>query len=279
MGVAAKLKMATLWLVAASAFVMHQPLTCRRSHHTPRSRIVMMPQGVPQVPYQPKGADYWIWTDIYQRLYRERILLVGNFLDEDAANQLIAILLYLKYDNPVAEISIYFNVPGALMKPSLAIFDTITSLNCPVSTVNLGLATGMGAFLCGAGTKGKRYALPNARFLMQRTGLDDPYRGQASDIGLIVQENLRDNDRTEKALARMTGQSIQKINADMDRDFYLSAEEAVEYGLIDEVLYPSKKADDEPFDSLSMLYDEAPVGFEGTASKPRTGTPPPPPPF
>ena len=81
------------------------------------------------------------------------------------------------------------------MKPCLAVYDTLRTLECPVTTVNLGLATGMGAFLCGAGTKGMRYALPNARFLMQRTGLDDPYQGQASDIGLMVRENLRDNDR------------------------------------------------------------------------------------
>ena len=83
------------------------------------------------------------------------------------------------------------------MKPCLAVYDTLRTLECPVTTVNLGLATGMGAFLCGAGTKGMRYALPNARFLMQRTGLDDPYQGQASDIGLMVRENLRDNDRID----------------------------------------------------------------------------------
>ena len=101
----------------------------------------------------------------------------------------------MRFEDPRKPISIYFNVPGALMKPCLAVYDTLRTLECPVTTVNLGLATGMGAFLCGAGTKGMRYALPNARFLMQRTGLDDPYQGQASDIGLMVRENLRDNDR------------------------------------------------------------------------------------
>ena len=215
-------------------------VTARRSSN--RERVTMMPQGVPQVPYQPPGSDYIMWTDIYQRLYRERVLLVGNFLDEDQANQLIAILLYLRYDSPSKPISIYFNVPGALMKPCLAIFDTIQSLSCPVSTVNLGLATGMGAFLCGAGTKGMRYALPNARFLMQRTGLDDPYQGQATDIGLIVQENKRDNDRMERALAIITGQSVETIKSDLKRDFYLSADEAVKYGLIDSVLVPQPKS-------------------------------------
>ena len=112
--------------------------------------------------------------------------------DRDAPRRL---LLFMRFEDPRKPISIYFNVPGALMKPCLAVYDTLRTLECPVTTVNLGLATGMGAFLCGAGTKGMRYALPNARFLMQRTGLDDPYQGQASDIGLMVRENLRDNDR------------------------------------------------------------------------------------
>ena len=123
----------------------------------------------------------------------------------------------MRFEDPRKPISIYFNVPGALMKPCLAVYDTLRTLECPVTTVNLGLATGMGAFLCGAGTKGMRYALPNARFLMQRTGLDDPYQGQASDIGLMVRENLRDNDRMEKALVQMTGHPLEKIKKDMHR--------------------------------------------------------------
>ena len=189
-------------------------------------------------------------------------MLVGNFLDEEQANSLIALLLFMRFEDPRKPISIYFNVPGALMKPCLAVYDTLRTLECPVTTVNLGLATGMGAFLCGAGTKGMRYALPNARFLMQRTGLDDPYQGQASDIGLMVRENLRDNDRMarrrrlrdfvrvasrrrppsqEKALVTMTGHPLEKIKKDMSRDFYLSAHEAVQYGLIDKVLIPQPK--------------------------------------
>ena len=183
-----------------------------------------------------------MFVDIYQRLYRDRIMLVGNFLDEEQANSLIAVLLYLRFEDPKKPISIYFNVPGALMKPCLAVYDTLQTLECPVTTVNLGLATGMGAFLCGAGTKGCRYALPNARFLMQRTGLDDPYQGQASDIGLMVRENLRDNERTERALSEITGRAPLTVQEEMQRDFYLSSSEAVQYGLIDRVLLPT--ADD-----------------------------------
>jgi len=234
-----------MWVALCAAAVAYAPRrrpTLRATRRpAARSPVTMMPQSVPQVPYRPPGSESDMWVDIYQRLYRDRILLVGNFLDEEQANSLIATLLYLRFDDPRKEISIYFNVPGALMKPCLAVYDTLQSLECPVTTVNLGLATGMGAFLCGAGTKGQRFALPNARFLMQRTGLDDPYQGQASDIGLIVRENLRDNDRVEKALVKMTGNPLSQIQEDMRRDFYLSAHEAVQYGLIDKVLIPQRK--------------------------------------
>jgi ATP-dependent Clp protease protease subunit len=184
-------------LTTAAAYVTTPPAKLTPGRTSPRSSIVLGPQSVPQVPYSPPGAEQGqhMYVDIYQALYRDRIMLVGNFLDEEQANSLIALLLFMRFEDPRKPISIYFNVPGALMKPCLAVYDTLRTLECPVTTVNLGLATGMGAFLCGAGTKGMRYALPNARFLMQRTGLDDPYQGQASDIGLMVRENLRDNDR------------------------------------------------------------------------------------
>ena len=186
-----------LLLTTAAAYVTTQPRSLTPGRTSKRSKIVLGPQSVPQVPYSPPGAEQGqhMYVDIYQALYRDRIMLVGNFLDEEQANSLIALLLFMRFEDPRKPISIYFNVPGALMKPCLAVYDTLRTLECPVTTVNLGLATGMGAFLCGAGTKGMRYALPNARFLMQRTGLDDPYQGQASDIGLMVRENLRDNDR------------------------------------------------------------------------------------
>jgi ATP-dependent Clp protease protease subunit len=254
-------------LTTAAAYVTQQPKSVAPGRTAPRSSIVLGPQSVPQVPYSPPGAEQGqhMYVDIYQALYRDRIMLVGNFLDEEQANSLIALLLFMRFEDPRKPISIYFNVPGALMKPCLAVYDTLRTLECPVTTVNLGLATGMGAFLCGAGTKGMRYALPNARFLMQRTGLDDPYQGQASDIGLMVRENLRDNDRMEKALVTMTGHPLEKIKKDMhrpasairggrivagispkrcsrrSRDFYLSAHEAVQYGLIDKVLIPQPK--------------------------------------
>jgi ATP-dependent Clp protease protease subunit len=188
------------------------------------------------VPYQPKGSDYTYFVPLSQKFYKDRTLFLGDFLDEAKSNGLIATLLYLREESPYDEITLYFNVPGALIKPSLAVFDVLQTLSCPVNTVNLGLATGMAAFLCAAGTKGRRSALPNARFLLQKTGLDDPFRGQAVDIGLKVADNVADNRRVTAALARLTGRTVDQVHAELGRDFYLSADEAVEYGLIDKVL-------------------------------------------
>lgn len=167
--------------------------------------------------------------------------MINKFIDEEAANEIISIILWMRQEDPRKDISIYFNVPGALMRPSLAIYDLLeqTKENCDIETVNVGLCTGMGAFLCAAGTKGKRSAMPNSRFLLQRTGLDQPLRGQAVDIVLEVKNIKMWNDRTEKLLAKLTGQPVDKIQNDLKRDFYLSSNEAVQYGLIDQVLLPA----------------------------------------
>jgi ATP-dependent Clp protease protease subunit len=174
-------------------------------------------------------------------MYRDRTLMVGKFIDEAAANEIISIILWMRKEDARRDISIYFNVPGALLRPSLAIYDLIqqTKENCDVETVNLGLCTGMGAFLCAAGTKGKRSAMPNSRFLLQRTGLDEVVRGQATDIVLEVRNIKKQNDRTEDELAKLTGQPIDRIRSDLKRDFYLTSDEAVQYGLIDQVLLPA----------------------------------------
>jgi ATP-dependent Clp protease, protease subunit len=174
-------------------------------------------------------------------MYRDRTMFISKFIDEKAANEIIAIILYMRKEDPRKDISIYFNVPGAMLRPALAVYDLLqqTKEMCTVETVNLGLCTGMGAYLCGAGTKGKRSAMPNARFLLQRTGLDRPIRGQAVDIALEVRNIKACNDRMEKELSKMTGQPVEKIQTDLKRDFYLSSNEAVLYGLIDQVLLPA----------------------------------------
>lgn len=179
--------------------------------------------------------------DINSAMYRDRTLMISRFIDEEAANEIIAILLWMRQQDSYKTISIYFNVPGALLRPALAIYDLIeqTKETCEIETVNLGLCTGMGSFLCAAGTKGKRSAMPNSRFLLQRMGLDKPVQGQATDIVLEVKNIKMWNDRTEKELAKLTGQPVEKIQNDLKRDFYLSSDEAVQYGLIDQVLLPA----------------------------------------
>lgn len=219
-----------------------------RNRNRDKDALVMMPSGTPMVPYQPPGSDYAQFVDIYSRLYRERIMLLGNFIDQKEANQIISILLYLREEDPHKKITLYFNCPGAELRPALAVYDAIMQCkqDCDISTLNLGLATGMAAMLCGAGTKGMRFAMPNARFLLQRVGMEQPFQGQASDIALEVANVKKNNDNMERELAMMTGRSIPEVHKDMKRDFYLSSDEAVIYGLIDHVLVPKIKGIQEP---------------------------------
>lgn len=181
------------------------------------------------------------FVDLNSAMYRDRTLMISRFIDEEAANEIISIILWMRKQDYKGDISIYFNVPGAQLRPSLAIFDLLqqTKQNCDIETVNLGLCTGMGAFLCAAGTKGKRSAMPNSRFMLQRTGMDEVYRGQATDIVLEVRNVKKSNDQMELALSELTGQPVEKIHKDLTRDFYLGADEAVQYGLIDQVLLPA----------------------------------------
>lgn len=137
---------------------------------------------------QPPGSQQAQFIDLTSALYRDRTMLVSQFIDEEAANNLISIILFLRQEDPNEPIHMYFNVPGALLRPALAVYDLLmqTRDQAEIHTVNLGLCTGMGALLVSAGTKGKRSSMPNARFLLQRTGMDQPFRGQATDIGLEV---------------------------------------------------------------------------------------------
>lgn len=204
---------------------------------------IRMPSSTPMVPYKAPDSDYTQFVDITSAMYRDRTMMISQFIDEEAANNIISILLYLRNQDPREKISLYFNVPGALLRPSLAIYDLLqqTKVNCEIETVNLALCTGMGAFLCSAGTKGKRHAMPNSRFLLQRTGIDQAFQGQATDIALEVRNVKKCNDRMEDELAAMTGQPLERIQQDLKRDFYLSSDEAVQYGLIDSVLLPSPR--------------------------------------
>lgn len=172
--------------------------------------------------------------DIFSRLLRERIIFLGEEIDDEVANSVIAQLLLLDSENPEKDIMLYINSPGGIITSGMAIFDTMKLIKADISTICLGEAASMGAFLLSAGTKGKRMALPMSRIMIhQPLG---GAKGQATDIEIEAKEILRMKSMLNGLLAEHTGQSIDKIKEDTERDYYMSAQEAVEYGLIDKVV-------------------------------------------
>lgn len=172
--------------------------------------------------------------DIFSRLLRERIIFLGDEIDDEMANSVVAQLLLLDSENPEKDIMMYINSPGGVITAGMAIFDTMQLVKADVSTICLGEAASMGAFLLAGGTKGKRMALPMARIMIhQPLG---GAKGQATDIEIEAKEIVRMKNMLNGILSERTGQSIEKIKEDTERDYYLSAQEAVEYGLIDKVV-------------------------------------------
>jgi len=177
--------------------------------------------------------------DIYSLLLRERIVFLGAPIDDQVANLIIAQLLYLEREAPEKDINLYVHCPGGIISAGLAIYDTMQLLRCDVSTICVGLAASMGTLLLCAGTKGKRYALPNATIhLHQAIG---GAQGQAADVEIAAREIMRMQEKIRNILTEHTGQPVEKIAHDTDRDFYLDPEQAVEYGLIDKVLSKTEK--------------------------------------
>ena len=175
--------------------------------------------------------------DIFSRLLRERIIFLGEEIDDDLANSIVAQLLLLDSENSEKDIMLYINSPGGVITAGMAIYDTIKSIRSDVSTICIGEAASMGAFLLSAGTKGKRMALPSARIMIhQPLG---GAQGQATDIELEAKEILRMKNMLNGLLAEHTGQPLEKIQEDTERDHYLSAQQALEYGLIDKVILPN----------------------------------------
>lgn len=172
--------------------------------------------------------------DIFSRLLMDRIVFLGSPIDDQVANVVIAQLLFLDADDPNRDVYLYINSPGGTVYAGLAIYDTINHLRAPVSTYCVGMAASMGAVLLSAGEKGKRSALPNSRIMLHQPS--SGYRGTAADIEIAAKEVLGTRERLNRILARTTGQELDKIAADVDRDRWMSAEEAVEYGLVDQVL-------------------------------------------
>ncbi len=176
--------------------------------------------------------------DIFSRLLRERIIFLGEEIDDELANSIVAQLLLLDSENPEKDIMLYINSPGGVITAGMAIFDTMKLIKADVSTICIGEAASMGAFLLSAGTKGKRMALPSARIMIhQPLG---GAQGQATDIELEAKEILRMKSMLNGLLSEHTGQPLKKIKEDTERDHYLSAQQAVEYGLIDKVVVASE---------------------------------------
>ena len=194
-----------------------------------------MPIGTPSVPYRLPGSQYERWVDIYTRLGVERILFIGQEVNDGVANALVAQMLYLDSDDSSKPIYLYINSPGGSVTAGLAIYDTIQYVKADVVTICVGLAASMGAFLLAAGTKGKRLALPHSRIMIHQP-LGGTSQRQASDIEIEAREILRLKDQLNQQLAEMTGQNLEKLEKDTDRDYFLSAAEAKEYGLIDRVI-------------------------------------------
>ena len=194
-----------------------------------------MPIGTPSVPYRLPGSQMERWVDIYTRLGVERILFLGSEVNDGIANSLVAQMLYLDSEDSSKPIYLYINSPGGSGTAGLAIYDTIQYVKSEVVTICVGLAASMGAFLLAAGTKGKRVALPHSRIMIHQP-LGGTSRRQASDIEIEAREILRMKEMLNRSLADMSGQSFEKIEKDTDRDYFLSAEEAKDYGLIDRVI-------------------------------------------
>lgn len=182
--------------------------------------------------------------DIYSRLLKDRIIFLGTGIDDHVANIVTAQLLFLQSEDAGKDISIYINSPGGSVTAGLAIYDTIQFLKCDVTTYCIGQAASMGAVLLAAGTKGKRFALPNARIMIHQPW--GGVQGQASDISIQAKEILHTRDRLNEILALHTGKTIEAIAKDTDRDFFMSAGEARDYGLVDDVVKSRRDLDKKP---------------------------------
>lgn len=172
--------------------------------------------------------------DIYSRLLKERIIFLGEEVTDASASVIVAQLLFLESEDPNKDISLYINSPGGSVTAGMAIYDTMKYIKCDVSTICIGMAASMGAFLLAGGTKGKRFALPNAEIMIHQPSGGS--KGQASDMKIVADHILKTKDKLNRILAENTGKSLDVIERDTDRDNYMSTAEAVEYGLIDSVV-------------------------------------------
>jgi ATP-dependent Clp protease, protease subunit len=187
-----------------------------------------------------RGERGW---DIFSRLLKDRIIFLGTPINDEIANVIIAQMLFLDSEEPEKDIMLYINSPGGHVTAGLAIYDTMQYLHCDVATICMGQAASMGSFLLAAGTKGKRYALPHSRVMIHQPLAG--FQGQATDIDIHAREILKTRDTLNELYAKHTGQVVEKIKSDTERDNFMSADQARDYGLIDEVLVTAKKKPDD----------------------------------
>lgn len=177
--------------------------------------------------------------DLFSRLLKDRIIILGEEVDDTQASIIVGSLLFLEKQDPDRDIELYVNSPGGSVTAGLAIYDTMQLLRCDVATICMGMAASMGAVLLAGGAKGKRFALPNARVMIHQVSAG--FRGTAGDIDVQAREILKTNDQLARILQKHTGQDLDRIKQDIQRDYFLSSEESVAYGLIDEVLVRDKR--------------------------------------
>ncbi|XXG43161.1 hypothetical protein AAC387_Pa01g3264 [Persea americana] len=224
---------------------VHRSLKSRLSNKkATRAQFGMMPICTPRVPYRTPGEGTWQWVDLWNALYRERVIFIGQHIDEEFSNQILATMLYLDSMDSSKKLYLYINGPGGDLTPSMAIYDTMQSLKSPVATQCVGYAYNLAGFLLAAGEKGSRVAMPLSRIALQSPA--GAARGQADDVQNEANELFRIRNYLFKELAAKTGQSVDKINKDLSRMKRFNAQEALEYGLIDRVLRPPRIKADAP---------------------------------
>jgi ATP-dependent Clp protease protease subunit len=203
----------------------------------PKGALETMDFIIPTVIEQThRGERGW---DIFSRLLKDRIVFLGTPVDDQIANIVVAQMLFLESEDPDKDIMLYINSPGGLVTAGMMIYDTMQYVRCDVATICMGQAASMGAWLLAAGAKGKRYSLPNARIMLhQPLG---GFQGQATDIDIHAKEILRTRDRMNELLSKHTGHPVEKVKHDTERDYFMSAVEAKEYGVIDEILIKKKE--------------------------------------
>jgi ATP-dependent Clp protease, protease subunit len=197
-----------------------------------------MPIGVPKVPFRMPGEASAQWVDLYNRMYRERVLFFCQELDDEFANQLIGIMLYLNAEDANKGLYIYINSPGGSVTCGIAVYDTMNYVKCGVTTICVGTAASMASFVLAGGDRGKRIALPHARIMIHQP--EGGSQGQASEVLSESEEVMRIRRQVGRIYAERTGQPLNRISRDMDRDQFMSAKEAKDYGLVDQVASDQK---------------------------------------